>query len=188
MKKSFCLLVILFFSLFLVNVFFLTSAYADEYKPYLLVKFGDIEGGSAVIDYENWSEATGISMGISSDCHQLGGGACRAFFDELTITKYAYIDGPALAGVCATGTLQSQVRIVSFNKGAKDHLLWEIKLEAVLISGISSGINSTDGRLMESIELKPSKITWIYYVYNEKGEPQVPNTTVWDIVNNIITP
>jgi len=71
-KKIFRLLVILFFSLFLVNVFSLTSSHAADGMPELVVKFRNINGDSIIKGYENWSYATGISMGISSDCLPYG--------------------------------------------------------------------------------------------------------------------
>lgn len=190
MKKNFRLLVILFFSLFLVNVFSLTSAHAAGDIPKLRVKFGNIDGDSRNQGYRGWSRATGVSLGVYSDCLPYGQESCQAKFDELTITKYSSIDGPELARACVAGTTLEEVRIVQLiaKSDALFVSLWEIKLDMVVVSGVSSGINSADGQLMEAIGLKPETITWIFYHYDDRGHLKGTKTTTWDLNTGIVSP
>jgi type VI protein secretion system component Hcp len=186
MKRFFFCSVIVILTLFLTTYLSFTSAHAGYDEPLLLVKWGDHPGDSTIAGYDNYSKATGIHMGISNDCDPLASGlpSCDAYFDELIIEKYASVIGVILAKNCGTGERLDEIKIVSLNSEKNPVPMWEIKLYHTTILKIASSRNSTDGRLMESIELSPQQIVWIFYSYGPDGGGQEMDCTTWNRMDN----
>jgi type VI protein secretion system component Hcp len=182
MKRIFFCSVIVILTLFLTTYLSFPSAHAGDDEPLLLVKWGELPGDSTIAGYDNYSKATGIHMGISNDCDPLapGGPSCAAYFDGLIIEKYASVIGVLLAKYCGTGDRLAEIEIVSLNSAKNLVPMWKIKMKKTTILKIASSINSTDGRLMESIELSPQQIMWQFYSYSPDGGGQEMDCTIWD--------
>jgi type VI protein secretion system component Hcp len=179
MKKIFFCFVIAILSLFL------TSAHAaDEKKPLLLVEWSDLGGDVIIPGYEGYSsDTTDFSMGISNDCSV---GVPCGNFDGAVITKYASPIGVRLAEYCALGKILDKVTIVSLDINKKPAVpLWKISFSPGFISKISSAVNSTDGRLMEAIDLITTQIQWHFYTYNEKDELTDHQCIQWNVGDGI---
>ena len=176
MKKIFCCFVIFILSLFL------TSAYAGDEDFLLLVKWAHLKGDAIESGYEEYSYATDVSIGVSNNCSPFDPlDPCDKFLDGFVITKYASLVGVELARYCANGHLLSDgIIIVSLTPTKNPVPLWKITLEQTIISKIASAMDSTNGRLMEAIELLPEAIKWEFYTYNEKAMQTGYSCTTWN--------
>jgi len=190
MKRVYFYAVILFVVIFGANFVVLSSANAGDDDPLVIIDWGNgIEGDVTLIGYKNWSYATGVSLGVYNEASPLTPQASGlSFFDGLTVTKYANIDSTQLAFCCARAELIPEIKILSLRSSKELTPLWEMILTNNIISRIASGINETDGLLMEAIDVNPQMIEWRYYKYDPKtGQPLGSEWTIWDRGANTVT-
>ena len=188
MKRVYFYAVILFVVIFGINFVVLTTANAGDDDPLVIIKWGGIEGDVTLTGYKNWSYATGVSLGVYNDASPLYPQASQSFFDGLTVTKYASMDSTQLAFSCAGAELMAEIKILSLLSSKNLTPVWEMILTNNVISRIASGVNETNGLLMEAIDVNPAEIEWRYYKYDPKtGQSLGFRWSKWDRGSNTVT-
>jgi len=91
-----------------------------------------------------------------------GGGAGKANFQDLSITKYIDSASSALMGAAASGTHIKTGQLVVRKAGEKPLEYVVIDLKEVLITSVSTGGSGGEDRLTENIVLNFAEIKFAY--------------------------
>ena len=129
----------------------------------IFAKLGDIKGESLdskhkdeieVLSY-SWGVTNSGSMGFGS-----GGGEGKATFHDLSFVHKIDKASPVLLKYCATGTHLKEATIVHRKAGKEQHEYLVVKLNDVIITGVTHG-GSGDGH-SENVSLSFAKVAFEY--------------------------
>ena len=138
--------------------------------------------GAGDIDVLAWS--WGASN--SGSFHQGGGGgAGKANFQDISITKYIDKSSTALMVALAKGSHVPTVKLLVRKAGEGQQKYLEITLTKVLVTSLSTGGSGGEDRLTENVSLNFAEVKFEYFLQNEKGVTASGGIFNWDIAGNI---
>jgi len=125
-------------------------------------------------------------MSNSGSAHNgSGAGSGKANVHDLTFTKWVDTATPKLALACCAGKHFKDATLVIRKAGDQPVEYLKIKMETVLISGVSTGGSGSEERLTENITLNFSKVNLDYVPQDDKGKPGTAIPMSWDISANV---
>lgn len=137
------------------------------------IKIATIDGESADDKHKNEIDVLAWSWGAaqSGTMHQsTGGGAGKASFQDISITKYVDKSTPLLLQACAMGSAIDQCDLVVRKAGGKAPLEYmKITMKECLISSISTGGSGGSDQLTENISINFGQFKVVYTLQNEDG-------------------
>jgi type VI secretion system secreted protein Hcp len=116
--------------------------------------------------------------------HGSGGGAGKANFQDISVTKYIDAASPDLMLYCANGKHFAKGKLIVRKAGEKPLEYLTIDIEKVLVSSYSTGGSGGEERLTENVTLNFAKVKIEYVTQNEKGAKGTPHAFTWDIGAN----
>jgi type VI secretion system secreted protein Hcp len=128
------------------------------------------------------------SWGLSNTgtFHQgAGGGAGKANFQDISITKYIDLASPNLMLFCANGKHIKEGTLTVRKAGENPLEYLKIKLTKVLVSSYSTGGSGGEERLTENVTLNFAEVKVEYAAQDEKGGKAGTNDFGWDIAGNV---
>ncbi len=123
----------------------------------------DKHKGEIDIQSFSWGVANSGSMSFGG-----GGGAGKASFQDINITKRADKSTPILMGSCAQGKHIAKGLITIRKAGGKQEEYYKISLEEILISSVTNS-STPDGTPIETVHMNYSKIKFEYKEQNADG-------------------
>src|SRR5215469_17010532 len=125
-------------------------------------------------------------MSNSGSAHNgSGAGSGKANVHDLTFTKWVDTATPKLVLACCAGKHFKDATLVIRKAGDQPVEYLKIKMETVLISGVSTGGSGSEERLTENITLNFSKVNLGYVPQDDKGKPGTAIPMSWDISANV---
>jgi len=116
--------------------------------------------------------------------HGAGGGAGKANFQDLSITKYIDLASPNLMLFCANGKHMKEGTLTVRKAGENPLEYLKIKLTKVMVSSYSTGGSGGEERLTENVTLNFAQVKVEYAAQDEKGGKAGTNDFGWDIAGN----
>ena len=113
-----------------------------------------------------------------------GGGAGKANFQDISITKYIDLASTDLMLFCANGKHVAKGTITVRKAGEKPLDYLKITLENILVSSYSTGGSGGEDRLTENITLNFAKVKVEYQQQSKDGSKAGSNDFNWDIAEN----
>jgi type VI secretion system secreted protein Hcp len=113
-----------------------------------------------------------------------GGGAGKASFSDVTITKYLDLASPNLMLFCANGKHIDKGTITVRKAGENPLNYLTITMEKIFVTGYSTSASGGEERLIESVSLNFGKVKVEYAQQAEKGGKQGTNDFNWNIAEN----
>jgi type VI secretion system secreted protein Hcp len=120
------------------------------------------------IDVLNWS--WGVSNSGSMQSTGAGGGAGKANFQDLSLTKWLDSSSPKLLGASSTGKHLKEALLTVRKVGEKPLEYLKITLSDCLISSVSTGGAGSEDRLTEHVSISFAKVKVEYTPQGTKGE------------------
>lgn len=114
-----------------------------------------------------------------------GGGAGKANFQDISITKYIDKSSTALMVALAKGSHVPTVKLLVRKAGEGQQKYLEITLTKVLVTSLSTGGSGGEDRLTENVSLNFAEVKFEYFLQNEKGVTASGGIFNWDIAGNI---
>ena len=131
------------------------------------------------IDILSWS----WGMSNSSTLHDgSGGGAGRASFQDLSLTKSVDKATPLLMQGCSTGNHYPAAMLTVRKAGGEPFEYLKIELTDVLITSVSTGGSGGEDRLTENVTLNFAKFRVIYTPQKPDGSADADVEFGYDIV------
>lgn len=114
-----------------------------------------------------------------------GGGAGKASFQDISITKYVDKASATLMAKLATGDHVNKARL-TVRKAGKTPLEYVIiEMEKVMITSYSTGGSGGEDRLTENVTLNFAKVTVKYVPQKDDGSGEAEVEFGFDIAKNI---
>lgn len=154
----------------------------------MFLKLDGIKGESIDSKQKDTIDILAWSWGLSNTgtFHQgSGGGAGKANFQDISITKYIDIASPNLMLHCANGKHVVKGMIIIRKAGENPLEYLKISLEKILVSSYSTGGSGGEERLTENISLNFAKVKVEYAQQTEKGGSGGSSDFGWDIGANV---
>ena len=151
----------------------------------LIIDEGDVEGESQLKDFEGDIDILAWSWGMSQSgtFHMgSGGGAGRANFQDLSVTKYIDKSSADLMYHCASGEHYGKVEVVVRKAGGEQMEYLRITMEKVMITSVSTGGSGGEDRLTENVSFNFAEVEVVYTPQDEEGnEDSDKQEFKWDI-------
>ncbi|PZN33960.1 MAG: type VI secretion system tube protein Hcp [Proteobacteria bacterium] len=116
--------------------------------------------------------------------HGSGGGAGKANFQDISITKFIDAATPNIMLYCANGKHFDKAKIIVRKAGETPLEYLTIEMEKVLVTSYATGGSNGEERLTENISLNFAKVKVEYVQQTEKGGKGTPQAFGWDIAAN----
>jgi type VI secretion system secreted protein Hcp len=113
-----------------------------------------------------------------------GGGAGKAQFTDITVTKYIDAASPNIMLFCANGKHFAKGKIIVRKAGENPLEYLTIEFEKALVTAYSTGGGGGEERLIENVALNFAKVKVEYTTQSEKGGKGTPQAFAWDISAN----
>jgi type VI secretion system secreted protein Hcp len=113
-----------------------------------------------------------------------GGGAGKANFQDITITKFIDKASAPLMLMCANGKHIPKGEIIVRKAGEKPLNYFKISMEKILVSSYSTGGSSGEERLTENVTLNFASVKVEYFMQNDKGGSEPGGQMAWNIAAN----
>ena len=163
-----------------------TPAWAIE----IFLQLGDIEGESKVKGYEGWIEAKSFREGAQNtgSASTGGGGAGKAQFSDIVVTKSIDKASPQIRLSVADGRIQPSAMIeVTEDCGSGEKVAYfEIEIFNVLVSSVETTVSESDVNVLpdEAITLSFTRIIWTYNIYDDTCRIIGSETATWNTATN----
>lgn len=148
---------------------------------------GQIQGESQDKTHKGDIDVLAWSWGMSnSGTFHLGGGggAGKANFQDISVTKYVDAASPVLMLYCANGDHFDKARLVVRKAGKEPLEYIVIDMQSVLITSVSTGGSGGEDRLTENVSLNFAKVKVAYVEQKPDGSGSPAKEFVWDIAGN----
>ncbi|HSN71929.1 MAG TPA: type VI secretion system tube protein Hcp [Steroidobacteraceae bacterium] len=98
-----------------------------------------------------------------------GGGAGKANFQDISVTKWVDSASSVLMTFCAKGTHIPKGKLVVRKAGDKplEYIIYE--LEQIMVTSVSTGGSGGEDRLTENVTFNFAKVKHVYWPQDEKG-------------------
>jgi type VI secretion system secreted protein Hcp len=113
-----------------------------------------------------------------------GGGAGKANFQDISITKYLDKASPALLIALAKGSHIPVAKLLVRKAGDGQQKYLELTMSKVLVTSVSTGGSGGEDRLTENVSLNFAEVKFEYFLQNEKGVTASGGVFNWDIAAN----
>lgn len=153
----------------------------------IFAKLGDIKGESLDSKHKDEIEVLSYSWGVSnagSMAHGSGGGEGKATFHDLSFVHKIDKASPNLMLACATGTHLKEATITHRKAGKEQHEYLIVKLNDVIITGVTHG-GSGDGH-SENVSISFAKVDFQYKMQKPDGSLDAPVNFKYDLKANKI--
>ncbi|WP_172327974.1 type VI secretion system tube protein Hcp [Mangrovicoccus sp. HB161399] len=110
-----------------------------------------------------------------------GGGAGKANFQDLSVTKWVDTMSPILQYACAVGDHFDKAYLVVRKAGTAQNEYMEYTFTKVLITSVSTGGSGGEDRLTENVSLNFAEVEYKYTPQDEKGKKGKPIEFKYDI-------
>jgi type VI secretion system secreted protein Hcp len=134
------------------------------------------------IDILAWSWGLSQSGTFTSGS---GGGAGKANFQDVSVTKYIDKASTDLMYHCASGKHIAKGQIIVRKAGEKPLEYLVIKFTDMMVSSVSTGGSGGEDRLTENISLNFAKVEVAYKIQDAKGAGKDGGQFTWDIAKNV---
>ena len=114
-----------------------------------------------------------------------GGGAGKANFQDISITKYLDKASPAILIALAKGSHIPTATLLVRKAGEGQQKYLEVTMNKVLVTSVSTGGSGGEDRLTENVTLNFAEMKFEYFLQNEKGVTASGGVFDWDIAGNI---
>lgn len=148
---------------------------------------GEIEGESQDKKYSRSIDVLAWSWGMSqSGSFHLGsgGGAGKASFQDISVTKYVDVSSPILMLFCANGDHFKKAKLIIRKAGKTPLEYLTINMDKVLITSVSTGGSGGEDRLTENVTLNFAGVELIYKEQKPDGSGGPEKKFPWDIAAN----
>ena len=141
-----------------------------------------VQGPKGDIDILSWS----WGMSQSGTTHMGGGGgAGKANFQDISLTKYVDKASNGLMTALAKGSHIEKCVLLVRKAGEGQQRYIQITMEEVLVSSLSTGGSGGEDRLTENVTLNFAKVKFSYAVQDSKGGVAADADFGWDIAANV---
>ena len=141
-----------------------------------------VQGPKGDIDVLSWS----WGMSQSGTTHMGGGGgAGKANFQDISLTKYVDKATNGLMTALAKGSHIDKCVLLVRKAGEGQQRYIQITMEEVLVSSLSTGGSGGEDRLTENVTLNFAKVKFSYAVQDSKGGVAADADFGWDIAGNV---
>jgi type VI secretion system secreted protein Hcp len=148
---------------------------------------GEITGESKDSVHKDTIDVLAWSWGLSNSgtFHTGGGGgAGKANFSDLSLTKWVDNASPILMLYCANGDHFDSAKLI-VRKAGKDPLEYLIiEMTKVMITSVSTGGSGGEDRLTENISLNFAEVKLSYKKQKDDGTGEAAKEFPWDIAGN----
>ena len=114
-----------------------------------------------------------------------GGGAGKANFQDISLTKYVDKASNGLMTALAKGSHIEKCVLLVRKAGEGQQRYIQITMEEVLVSSLSTGGSGGEDRLTENVTLNFAKVKFSYAVQDSKGGVAADADFGWDIAANV---
>ncbi len=114
-----------------------------------------------------------------------GGGAGKANFQDISITKYLDKASTAIMIALAKGSHIPTAKLLVRKAGEGQQKYLEITMTKVLVTSVSTGGSGGEDRLTENLTLNFAECKLEYFLQNEKGVTASGGVFNWDIAANV---
>lgn len=138
----------------------------------MFLKLDDIKGEAHDAKHKDEIDVLSWSWGVtqSGTTHAGGGGgAGKANFQDLTVTKWVDLASPKLLSAASTGKHLKEALLTVRKAGEKPLEYLKITLTDCLISSVSTGGSGGDDRLTENIGINFAKVKFEYTAQKPDG-------------------
>jgi len=115
-----------------------------------------------------------------------GGGAGKANFQDLSLTKYIDKATPLLMLRCATGEHIPEATLVVRKAGTEQQEYFNIKIEKLMVTSVSTGGSGGEDRLTENVTLNFAKVHVGYFPQKDDGSLDAEKEFNYDIEANAV--
>ena len=153
----------------------------------MFLELDGIKGESVDKTHKDKIDVLAWSWGLSNSgtFHSgSGGGAGKANFQDISITKYIDKASSDLMFHCASGKHIAKGTLIVRKAGEKPLEYLVFKFDKILVSSTSTGGSSGEERLTENVSLNFSKVEVAYKIQDEKGAGKDGGNFTWDIAAN----
>lgn len=153
----------------------------------MFLELEGVKGESVDKTHKGKIDILAWSWGVSNSgtYHQgTGGGAGKASFQDISITKYIDAASAELMLYCANGKHFKKGKLIVRKAGENPLEYIIIELENVLVTSYSTGGSGGEERLTENVSLNFQKIKATYWTQSEKGGKGDSHDFGWDIAAN----
>ncbi len=148
----------------------------------MVAKIGDVKGESVVAGHAGEIDVLSYSWGVVQPNAKVGGGAAgKATVNALTLTKYVDAASPTLFIDTAQGKVMPQAQFTIIKAGGKSNIeMVKLKLDSVMVTSVTTGTATADGRLTETITLVFTVVEYTYTPQKADGSAGAPVTVKWN--------
>jgi type VI secretion system secreted protein Hcp len=140
----------------------------------MFIKIDGIKGESQDGKHKDEIDVLSWSWGVSQSgtMHSGGGGgAGKASFQDLSLTKWVDTSSPKLLGAASTGKHIKEALLTVRKAGDKPLEYLKVTLTDCLISSVSTGGSGGEDRLTENISINFGKVKFEYTAQKADGSP-----------------
>lgn len=146
-----------------------------------------VKGESLDKAYAGKIDILGWGWGITNTGtlhHGSGGGAGKANFENLSITKFVDAASANLMLFCANGKHFTKGKIIVRKAGEKALDYLTVEMKKVMVVQYTTGGNGGDERLTENIVLNFQEVKVEYIMQAEGGGKGTPHAFTWNVAQN----
>ncbi|MEO1528507.1 MAG: type VI secretion system tube protein Hcp [Planctomycetota bacterium] len=148
---------------------------------------GEIKGESQDSKHKDEIDVLAWSWGLSQSgsFHTgAGGGAGKASFQDISVTKWVDCASPILMIYCANGDHFSSAKLTVRKAGKNPLEYLVIDMKDVLVTSVSTGGSGGEDRLTENVGLNFRSVKVSYKTQNKDGSGGPEKQFAWDIAAN----
>ena len=148
---------------------------------------GEISGESQDKAHKKEIDVLAWSWGMSqSGSFHMGGGggAGKANFQDISVTKWIDVASPILMVYCSNGDHFEKAKLTVRKAGKKPLEYLIIHMEKVLITSVSTGGSGGEDKLTENVTLNFAKVKVEYKEQKPDGSAGTTKEYTWDIAAN----
>lgn len=149
---------------------------------------GEIEGESQDAKHKNAIDVLAWSWGLSQSgsFHAGGGGgAGKANFQDISVTKWIDNSSPILQLYCANGDHFTEATLTVRKAGKQPLEYLVIKMSKVMVTSVSTGGSGGEDKLTENISLNFAEVELAYKKQKPDGSGDAAKEFKWNIAGNI---
>jgi len=148
---------------------------------------GEIQGEAQDKEHKDEIDVLAWSWGMSqSGSFHVGGGggAGKANFQDISVTKYIDKASPVLMQYCANGDHFEKAKLTVRKAGKTPLEYLTIEMKKVLITSVSTGGSGGEDRLTENVTMNFQEFKVIYTEQKEDGSKGAQPEVAWNIAEN----
>lgn len=148
---------------------------------------GEIKGEAQDKEHKDTIDVLAWSWGMSqSGSFHVGGGggAGKANFQDISVTKWVDSASPVLMKYCSNGDHFDSAKLYVRKAGKTPVEYIVIEMTKVMITSVSTGGSGGEDKLTENISLNFREVKVTYTPQNEKGGAEAEIIYGWNIAEN----